>query len=59
MGYAPGKIGYGTGPAGKTKRRVVGPTPAPEIIPKGTANEPSKTFNRGKMSRGTLGKRGR
>lgn len=59
IGYT-GLIGYGTGPAGKTRINRVGPTPAPKVIKtRGNAVTPKSTFCRGSILRGRLGKRGR
>lgn len=58
MAKSTGLIGYGTGPAGKTRINVMGPTPAPREV-NITRSEPNKMFYRGKIARGHFGKRGR
>jgi len=57
MGLAPGHHGFGTGPAGRTQKNTMGPGHAPNVTkPKGISIQRSQ---RGSISRGALGKRGR
>ena len=59
MGLAPGNSGFGTGPAGKTKRNTMGQGHAPNVLFR-QIRKPDNGLMRGSVvSRGYLGKRGR
>ena len=53
--------GYGTGPAGKSRENNVGPKPASQKVGSKSGSCPCHcgVFNRGRINRGFLGKRGR
>jgi len=56
MGLAPGRHGFGTGPAGRVQKNIVGPRPSPR--PRQSIKTCTSRI-RGGANRGYLGKRGR